>query len=258
MTMRKLSLSLLAVALVALLASNVMAGDKVSIKDAKGDDNGPGEYIYPTDAVYGGGSFDITKFEVADKGDKLEFELTMAAKLEDPWRMGGGFSVQMAFILIDNAPGGFTTTPPGLNVMVDESTAWDVCVIVSPQTLARVQQEIEAKGGDMASGLVVPKRVKGRRSSISATVDKADLGEGSIKDWKFEVLMQSNEGFPAGGDLLTRKVNEFEGQHRFGGGTDYDCDPHVVDILGDHAQLKYECNDDGSPAKPATIKLIKL
>ena len=43
--------------------------------------------------------------------------------------------------------------------------------------------------------------------------------------------MQSNEGFPAGNDLLTRKVNEYEGQHRFGGGNDGDCDPHVMDIL---------------------------
>ena len=43
--------------------------------------------------------------------------------------------------------------------------------------------------------------------------------------------MQSNEGFPAPTDLLTRKVNEYEGQHRFGGGTDSDCDPHVMDLL---------------------------
>ena len=43
--------------------------------------------------------------------------------------------------------------------------------------------------------------------------------------------MQSNEGFPDRTDLLTRKVNEFEGQHRFGGGNDADCDPHAMDIL---------------------------
>ncbi len=29
--------------------------------------------------------------------------------------------------------------------------------------------------------------------------------------------MQSNEGFPTARDLLTREVNEYEGQHRFGG-----------------------------------------
>jgi carbohydrate-binding DOMON domain-containing protein len=241
----------------ALAAGGALAAD-VEFEDPKGDDHGPGEYVYPTDAVYVPGSFDITDLEISDKGDDVEFELTLGAKLEDPWRMGSGFSVQMAFILIDNAPGGFTETPPGLNVMVDESTAWDVCVILSPQTMSRVQQEIDAKGGAMASSIVAPKRVKGRRSTIEARVSKDELGKGDIKSWKYEVLMQSNEGFPAGGDLLTRKVNEFEGQHRFGGGTDFDCDPHVMDILGDHAQLAdYECADDGSTVKQAVIKLIQ-
>ena len=61
--------------------------------------------------------------------------------------------------------------------------------------------------------------------------------------------MQSNEGFPGDTDLLTRKVNEYEGQHRFGGGTDFDCDPHVMDMLGDQAQLAdYKCEADGSTA----------
>jgi len=83
------------------------------------------------------------------------------------------------------------------------------------------------------------------------------LGEGDPATWGYQVIMQSNEGFPAGTDLLTRKVNEFEGQHRFGGGTDYDCDPHVMDILGDHAWLKYECNDDGSAKKLAVLEMVR-
>ena len=69
--------------------------------------------------------------------------------------------------------------------------------------------------------------------------------------------MQSNEGFPTEGDLLTRKVNEFEGQHRFGGGTDYDCDPHAMDILGDHGMLAYECEADGTATKMAELTMVK-
>jgi carbohydrate-binding DOMON domain-containing protein len=238
------------------LAAAATAGD-VKISDPKGDDNGPGEYVYPTDAVYAAGSFDLTKFELKDKGDNVEIAATVGAKLEDPWRMGGGFSVQMVFVFIDNAEGGFTTSPPGLNVAFDEGTAWDVCVILSPQPMSRVRQEADAKAGPMASSIIAPTRVKGKRSTISGTVAKADLGEGDPATWKYQVFMQSNEGFPAGGDLLTRKVNEFEGQHRFGGGTDFDCDPHVVDMLGDHAQLAdYECNEDGTTKKLAVVKLV--
>ena len=80
--------------------------------------------------------------------------------------------------------------------------------------------------------------------------------------------MQSNEGFPEGKDLLTRKVNEYEGQHRFGGGTDTDCDPHVMDILAgngagaadeaelQHEMLKYECNPDGTRKSGAVLKMV--
>jgi hypothetical protein len=80
--------------------------------------------------------------------------------------------------------------------------------------------------------------------------------------------MQSNEGFPAKTDLLTRRVNEFEGQHRFGGGNDMDCDPHVMDILASpanggadevaaqHEMLAYECDLDGNAVKSATLRMV--
>jgi len=239
------------------LAGSALAG-KVEFSDPKGDDFGPGEYIYPTDAVYVPGSFDLTKFKFEVKGDNVEIDCTVGSRLEDPWRMGGGFSVQMIFVFIDNAPGGFTETPPGLNVTIDESTAWDVCVILSPQTMARVRQEADAKAGGMASSIITPSRVRGKRSTITAKFKAEELGgTGDPSTWKYQVFVQSNEGFPSGGDLLTRKVNEFEGQHRFGGGTDYDCDPHVMDILGDHAQLaEYKCEPDGTTAWLATVKLV--
>ena len=80
--------------------------------------------------------------------------------------------------------------------------------------------------------------------------------------------MQSNEGFPAENDLLTRRVNEYEGQHRFGGGSDFNCDPHVIDVLagkgqGDSSETKaqydmlaYECGSDGSSTKKATLTMV--
>jgi C-terminal binding-module, SLH-like, of glucodextranase len=75
-------------------------------------------------------------------------------------------------------------------------------------------------------------------------------------------VMQSNEGFPAETDFLTRKVNEYEGQHRFGGGNDGDCDPHVMDVLdGPDAKqaemLAYTCGPNGQSVKKATLKMVK-
>jgi hypothetical protein len=75
------------------------------------------------------------------------------------------------------------------------------------------------------------------------------------------VVVQSNDGFPDKAGVLTRKVDEVEGQHRFGGGDDGDCDPHVIDVLGDAEQqkimLSYECGSDGAPKKKATLTMVR-
>ena len=88
-------------------APAVSANGAVTISDPVGDDNGPGTYTYPTDAVYKPGSFDITEFQVVPDGDKVEFRVTVNSRIEDPWDSlawgGNGFSLQMAFIQIGRA-----------------------------------------------------------------------------------------------------------------------------------------------------------
>ena len=253
-----------------LLLAQAAAAQKVSFKDPTGDDNGPGNYTYPTDAVYKRGSFDLAGFDVEAKGGKVDFDVTFNSTLEDPWGMKVGFAVQMVFIFIDTKKGGFTDTVPGLNVKFADTDGWDKLVILSPQPPGRVKDEITAKvPADRAAAIVVPNRVKGAGRTISATVDLDALGGGDPSQWGYQVLAQSNEGFPADKDLLTRKVNEFEGQHRFGGGTDYDCDPHVMDCLAgagtgapeeaeaQHAMLKHECNPDGTAKQGAVLKMVR-
>ncbi len=259
---------LLASSLVALPA---FAADKVSFKDPTGDDNGPGTYTYPTDTVYKRGSFDLTGFTLERRGDKLALEVTVATSLEDPWRMGGGFAVQMVFVFIDTdgAPGrGHTVAPPGLNVRFDPAHAWDKLIILSPQSPERVRREIATKAPNLKADILVPARTSGAGNKIRATLDAADL-PGDPGQWAYQVVMQSNEGFPTGTDLLTRPVNEYPGKHRFGGGNDGSCDPHVMDLLAgkatgaaseakaQHAMLQYECADDGSAKKQATLTLVR-
>ncbi|MCK4711183.1 MAG: hypothetical protein KAU21_21410, partial [Gammaproteobacteria bacterium] len=152
MKMKKVILPL---SLVGLLAS-ATALQAVEFKDAKGDDYGPGNYIYPTDAVYKKGSFDLTKLTVKKKGDKVEFATSVNSKLEDPWGMGGGFAVQMMFIFIDNKPGGHTQSLPGLNVEFAKGHEWDKVVVLSPQKKARVVGEAKVKAADVVNDIVVP------------------------------------------------------------------------------------------------------
>jgi len=258
-------------AALALLAVPIFAGDIV-FKDPTGDDNGPGNYVYPTDAVYSPGSFDLAEVEIDFSKSKIDFDVSFASSLDDPWGMGVGFAVQMVFIFIDTdgkAGSGHTKGLPGLNIMFDEAGAWDKVVILSPQNKSRVLSEAKEKAADMIDDIVVPTRTKGRARTISGSVKLKELGEGDPASWGYQVVVQSNEGFPDKADLLTRKVNEFEGQHRFGGGSDYDCDPHVMDVLAGSAEgadseaqaqydmLSYECNDEGEAVKHATLKMVR-
>jgi len=109
----------------------------------------------------------------------------------------------------------------------------------------------------MKADILIPKKTKARGKKLVVTVRKSDLGGAPAKGWGFQVVMQSNEGYPDGHDLLTRKVNEYQGKHRFGGGSDYDCDPQVLDILvppakggkdeiqAQYKALKFHCDSKG-------------
>lgn len=269
--LRRLRIPLLAAVAALVLASAARAQD-VAFKDPTGDDDGPGGYKYPTDAVYKPGSFDLTDFKMKVDGDKATFEVSVNASLEDPWGMKTGFAVQMVFVFVDTDQkegSGFTKGLPGLNVAFDPKDAWDRCVILSPQGVSRVKSEVSSKAAAMKDAVLVPTRTKGVGRTISGTVSLKDLGAGDPTKWGYQVVMQSNEGFPASTDLLTRKVNEYEGQHRFGGGNDGDCDPHAIDVLagqatGDkseieaqHKMLAYECNPDGASKKMATLTMVR-
>jgi carbohydrate-binding DOMON domain-containing protein len=242
--------------------------------DPAGDDKGPGTYLYPTDAVYKPGSFDITEFEVVPKGDTVEFKVTVKSRIEDPWDSaawgGNGFSVQMAFIHVDTdhlKGSGVRDGLPGTNVRFAEDEAWDKVVIISPQGPTRVNSEIDSKCPQWKDRIIVPKLTRAQGRTLTAVVDTKALGGPPQAGWGYQVLMQSNEGFPDKTDLLTRKVNEFEGQHRFGGGTDYDSDPHVIDILvppgGDPVKRQYEIlgkynKAATTPVKPEDLAVVPL
>lgn len=236
----------------------------VEFTDPRGDDKGPGGYIYPTDGVYKAGSFDLVKLKAEKSGANVDFSVDVAANLEDPWGMGGGFAVQMVFIFIKTgAPGGHADSWTGLNMKFAPGSEWNKVVVLSPQKKARVTAEAEAKLGALAKDIVVPNITRGRGRTITGSVPLAELGgDGNVDGWSYQVVMQSNEGFPAATDFLTRKVNEYEGQHRFGGGNDGDCDPHTMDVLdGPDAKqaemLAHECAADGKATKPATLKMVK-
>jgi len=247
-----------------------------TLKDPRGDDKGPGNYLYPTDAVYVPGGFDITEVSIKDKGKNLEFKVEVATRIEDPWDSkswnGNGFSIQFPQLYLDldhKAGSGETKGLPGTNVLFAPESAWDKVVLISPQPRGRVQSEIDTKAASMKDKIVIPTVTRVQGNALIVQVAKSDLGGELKPGFGIQVLMQSNEGFPDPADLLSRKVNEFNGQHRFGGGSDYDCDPHVLDLLSGQAKgeasekegqfealKKYTCDEDQARWVQALVPMI--
>lgn len=247
---------------------------KVSLKDPAGDDFGPGSYTYPTNAVYTPKSFDLRGVEIVDKGKTIHFKIKLGTRIKDPWNSkswpggGNGFSLQFVQIYIDTdhkKGSGFTKALPGLGgVQFAADQAWDKVVLISPQPRAKLALEVKYKAKAMKGAAIIPKKTQSKGKTLIAIVKKADLGPIGA-GWGFQVVVQSNEGFPAKRDILTRRVNEVRGEHRFGGGNDGTCDPHVIDILAGKAKgekseiaaqkkaLAYTCGK-----KIATLPMIYL
>ncbi|MFT7622992.1 MAG: carbohydrate-binding DOMON domain-containing protein, partial [Myxococcota bacterium] len=222
-------MSACALACATLFMVSAASADTITLKDPTGDDKGPGNYIYPTDSAYKRGSFDLTSVKLEEKGDKVVVTVTVNSKIEDPWGSakwdGQGFSLQMAFIFIDTdhkAGSGYKSALPGLNVNFAETSRWEKVLLVSPQGTRRLSAEVAAKAKRWKKDIVIPTRVRVRGRSLVATYKAADVGKLS-PSFGYQAIMQSNEGFPDKGDLLTRKVNEYNGKHRFGGGSDFNC-----------------------------------
>lgn len=247
-----------ALAASSLLFAPAAAAGKLKLEDPKGDDNGPGAYVYPTGAEYKKGSFDLTSFEVKEKGGDIELEITIAAPFEDPWdsakwpNPGNGFSVQMFQIYVDTdgkKGSGEKEALPGMNAEFAEDARWEKVIFVSPQANKTILAELKQKAPKLASKVILPKKVTARGKAVIATFAKKDLGA-AIDKVGWQVLVASNEGYPKGNDILSRKVNEFEGEHRFGGGDDGEVDPHFLDVLAGKAKGA----DDEKAAQAAMLK----
>lgn len=247
----------------------------VSFQDPKGDDNGPGSYVYPTKDTYKKGSFDLQEFSVKEKGDSIELTVSIAVPFEDPWDSakwptpGNGFSMQYFQVYVDTdgkAGSGEADALPGMQAAFGDSDRWEKVIILAPQANKEITSRIDQKAKGLKNKIVLPKKVSVSGKKLTAIIDKKDLGVSPDKaGW--QILVGSAEGYDnqPGNGILARLVNEYEGADRFGGGTDGDVDPNFVDCLAgsgkggadeadaQHSMLKY----DAGSKKRAVLKMVR-
>jgi len=102
----------------------------VDVIDATGDDYGPGTYVYPSNAVFVPGSFDIQRFSVYSTKENVIFQVRLGS-ITNPWNSPVGLSLQILDVYIDSDPGkGRKALLPGRGAYVEEGSRWDYAVTV--------------------------------------------------------------------------------------------------------------------------------
>ena len=216
--------------------------------DPVGDDNGPGTYTYPTNPAFSpfSGIFDLTKFRVLHDSDNVYFEITLA-RIANTWNAPEGFSHQLVNIYVDTTPnaGRVDTLRDGPFVLFSSRHAWDVNIKIMGWGGTRVYF---ASDDNTASGVYdgVFAEALPDGKTIRAAAPKKVVGEPSDV-WKYYVLVASQDGY---GPDNHRPVMAAAGAWVFGGGSDLDVNPNVIDILAPESGPASQQNQLGSWSEP--------
>ncbi len=236
-------------------------------QDEKGDDRGDGRYEYPTSFQGRFGFLDITRFRVEDAGDFVamfvEFRRPIPRTRDDGSTEAKGYWLQLVDIYVDRdgKPGsGRTWALPGRNLKFDDASAWDKVVIATPGNARNLELLIRNRTSDLAlvdarHDIVIPNRVYAQGYELKLMVAKTDLGGTPEPHWGWQVFAIPYEpGNLAHNQLQNTRVQKFPDEYRFGGGSDEEGDPNVLDLLAPSAEEQYRWLSDhhASPYRGAT------
>lgn len=114
-----------------------------SLTDPQGDDDGDGNYLYPTDGAFNKGSFDMTGVRVYSDGDTIRLVATMAGDVRNPWSANHMSTQRLNYYLSDpgNASGisagvGASAVPllPGTNT--NSRGPWRYAIVIDGRNAA--------------------------------------------------------------------------------------------------------------------------
>jgi len=244
---------------IVIFAGYSLADDLIfRLDDPRGDDYGPGDYVYPTNPVFTAGSFDVTRFEVYENEQDVifkvyfknwfstppELQISNTKNLKDMFRTT--FFLQNIDIYIDKDHkynSGTTDLIPGRNAKASSASAWEQAVFVSPQPfLARSEMKRLAK--KMADKVVIPSYYEVQDNSVEFKIPKKILGQPDGRwgylivvtgaEWETSLFSLSNwmrYGSSYVEPVLTRIVAEDASEWEFGGGDKSGAASNIIDMF---------------------------
>lgn len=170
----------------------------LDVADPAGDDNGPGNYAYPTAGDFHAGAFDMLRFQVIDDGTNIVFRVQtrdlsptfgspLGAQLVDVYVRDPG-----AAAADTSTAAAFASLPlgqPHRNYVIAPTSAWNRLVEVQ----GFGQQYVDAHGTTLGTVTIHANQIS---RFITFSVPKASLGQ-PTHNWAFTVVLTGQDGFSA-------------------------------------------------------------
>ena len=207
------------------------------LPDPKNDDYGPGNYTYPTDAVFTPGSYDLLEVVAGESGEGADgdyvFSFLFDAPIRNPWNSPSGLSIQTIDLYLDYDPGsgkGAKTLLAGRNAELAADAGWEVALAIEGWDRAIVTPNANGTYQENDTGINVT--VIAEQGLITARVAKAALPAGlDLERAGIAIAILSQEGFPSAGVRRVRDVTARAGQYKIGGGDSSAGDTRILDAL---------------------------
>jgi glucoamylase len=163
--------------------------------DPTGDDNGPGNYAYPTAADFHAGAFDLTDFQVYDTGSTVTFRV-QTRDLSPTF--GSPEGAQLVDVYVHEPGASPTSTDPSFdsvypeperrNYAIGPADAWSRLIEVQ----GFGQRFIDASTNTVGTVAISANAIS---RYITFSVSKTALGGTPASGWTFTVTLTGQDGF---------------------------------------------------------------
>jgi glucan 1,4-alpha-glucosidase len=165
--------------------------------DPTGDDNGPGNYAYPTAADFHAGAFDLTDFQVYDTGSTVTFRV-QTRDLSPTFGSPEGAQLVDVYVhepaatptSVDPSFDALNPEPARRNYQIDPADAWSRLIEVQ----GFGQRFIDANTNTVGTVAISANAIS---RYITFSVDKTALGGTPTSGWAFTVTLTGQDGFSA-------------------------------------------------------------
>jgi glucoamylase len=159
----------------------------LDLSDPDGDDNGPGNYAYPTSSNFQPGAFDLERFQVLDDGTNIIFRV--GTRNLSP-TFGSPLGAQLIDVYVHDPAATQTLTAasfPQRNYQIASGSAWSRLLEVQ----GFGQRYVDAGGTTLGT---ISIRANEISRLITFSVPKASLGRPG-PGWGFTVVLTGQDGF---------------------------------------------------------------